>query len=227
ELLGKIARGRQPLSSAEGTGQDRPAEAAVDLPEQRLVLRKRYDQLHARRRPQDTAVLVMLPQLRPLLKPWSTADARVRGDPVHFPALAAVVRKGLLEAPGVGAERGDDEPHEDSAAVEGLLVVELAAAVLELADGRLAQRPAARIGEVEARLAGGRVVEPEAHALEVAGRAVGHQLHEVGLAVQDAPYERGALVFEPGLRAGERMIQAFELRFPGADLEIEVVLSVP
>lgn len=54
-------------------------------------------------------------------------DTGVVRDPVHFPALAAVSRKKLLEMTGVGTDRGDHETDQDGTPVEGFLVDELAA----------------------------------------------------------------------------------------------------
>src|SRR5918998_4645816 len=59
---------------------------------------------------------------------------RVRRDPVDFPGLAPVVRERLLEPDGIGRDVRDDEANKNGPAVKRLLVVELAAAVLELAD---------------------------------------------------------------------------------------------
>src|SRR5512138_2377894 len=79
----------------------------------------------------------------------SLLDSCIRCDPVHFPALAAVAGKRLLEAAHVGGLALDDELHEDRAAVQRVLVVELAAAVPELADRRDRQRAAAAVREIQ------------------------------------------------------------------------------
>ncbi len=61
---------------------------------------------------------------------------RIRRNPVRFPGLATVAGKRLLEPAEVARLALDDEFHEDRAAVQRVLVVELAAAVPELADCR-------------------------------------------------------------------------------------------
>src|SRR4029079_1121002 len=75
-------------------------------------------------------------------------DARVDRYPVELPGLAAVVGEGLLEADGVGVDRGDDEAHQERAAGVVLLVEELAAPVAELADGGLGHRARRAVGEI-------------------------------------------------------------------------------
>src|SRR5262249_11125111 len=166
----------------------------------------------------------------PATSPWRARlllDARVDGDPVHLPGPPAVIGVRLLEAARVRRDVGDHEAHEDGAAVERLLVVELAAAVLERADRRRAQGAGPDVGEVEAPLPRLGVVEPQADAFEVTGRPVGDQLHEVGPAVRDGPDDGRALVLDPGRRAGERLDEALQVRLPDTDVEIEVVLPVP
>ena len=66
----------------------------------------------------------------------------------------------------------DDEAHQHAAVAELFLIVELAAPVLESADGRHAERAAAAVGEVQAPLARLRVVEAQRQRLDVAGGAV-------------------------------------------------------
>src|SRR4051812_29707967 len=77
---------------------------------------------------------------------------RIDSDPVDFPGLAAIVGKGLLEPAGFRSDLRDDEPHQDGAAIQGLLVIDPAAPVLETADGGCGQSPAAAACEVEAPL---------------------------------------------------------------------------
>lgn len=127
----------------------------------------------------------------------SLLHPRIGRHPVDLPGLAAVSREGLLEADRVGVERRDHETDEDGASVEVFLVVELAASVDESADGRLSQRSAAAVGEVETPLARPRVVEPKVQAFEVAVRAVGRQLDQIGAAVPDLAHGGDTLVFQP------------------------------
>src|SRR5580698_8618838 len=60
-------------------------------------------------------------------------------DPVDLPSLAAVGRKGLLRLSAIWGDRPNGEAHQDGFAVDGLLIVEVAAAVGEFADVRYPQ----------------------------------------------------------------------------------------
>src|SRR6185436_15791203 len=127
------------------------------------------------------------------LRSW--AHPRIGGDPVHFPCLASIRREGLLEMAGVRCDVRDDEPDENGAAVEVFPGVELAAAVLELADRRWRHRAAAAVREVEAPLAGLGVVEAEAQAFDATGGALHVELHEIRRAAPDLPNHGRSLVF--------------------------------
>ena len=61
----------------------------------------------------------------------------------------------------------------------------------------------------------------------MAGRAVGHELHQVGAAIPDLPDDGRALDLDPGRGAGQRMQATRQVGLPGADLEVEIVLAVP
>src|SRR5262249_32937224 len=96
-------------------------------------------------------------------------DARLIRDPVDLPGLAAVDRERLLE---VRRPRRDVRPHEAAQhgpALPDLLVVELAAAVLELADRRDVEAASLLVRPVQAPLVRGRRVQPHRHALDVPG----------------------------------------------------------
>src|SRR6185369_66638 len=127
---------------------------------------------------------------------------------------------------GRRSDVGDDEADQDRPAVQQLLVEELAAPVLELSDRRLAQGPAAATGKIETPLMGFRVVEPQAESFDVTRRAVDDKLDQIGASVQNLADGGRAIVLHPGGRAGEGMHQALQVGFPGADLEVEIVLSV-
>ena len=60
-------------------------------------------------------------------------------DPVDLPGLASVIRVGLLEVSRVRRDLRPDKSNIDSSALPQLLIVKLAAPILELANGRLAQ----------------------------------------------------------------------------------------
>src|SRR6185369_2814755 len=79
--------------------------------------------------------------------------------------------------------------------------------------------------EVEAPLPCVRVVEPEAQCLQVACRAVDLELDEVGPALPDLAHHGGAFVGDPGAGPGQGTYETREVRPPGSDLEVEVVLG--
>src|SRR6266850_8079509 len=113
-----------------------------------------------------------------------TSIARLRNpgvgrDPVDLPCLALVRRESLLESDGRRRDVMDDKPYKDRLSVQHLVVIELAAPVLELTDGRRRQAAIVRTGEVQAPLPRFRVVEPKAQALKVPTRAVGFELDQV------------------------------------------------
>src|SRR5262245_18985081 len=153
---------------------------------------------------------------------------RVRGDPVRLPRPAAVVGERLLEPPRAGIDRRDHEPDQDRpAALDRVQAEELAAAVLELADGGRGQGAAPDVGEVEAPLTRFGIVETQAQPFDAA-RGPGHvKLDEVGAPVPDLAYDRGALVLNPRAGARQRMLQTLQVRLPAADLPVEVVLRLP
>lgn len=111
--------------------------------------------------------------------------------------------------------------------LKGFLIEELAPAVLELAYRGLAQRAAAAAGEIEAPLMRFGVVESQVQAFEVTSRAVGFELHQIGAAIPDFSDDGGSLVFDPGRGARQGMQEALQMRFPSADLEVEIVLPIP
>ena len=52
------------------------------------------------------------------------------------------------------------------------------------------------------------------------------ELHQVGAALPHLAHLGRAVVLDPGVRAAERMLEARQVRLPGADLEVEVVLTI-
>src|SRR4029079_18770664 len=135
----------------------------------------------------------------------SVLDARVERNPVRLPRFAAVVGERLLEAAGAGGDAGDHELHEKRAAVERFLIVELAAAVAELADRRLRHLAVRGVGEVQRPLLRLRMIETHADGLEVAPGAVGDELDDVGAAVEERAYGGDPLHLDPLVPAGERL----------------------
>src|SRR5580698_5383458 len=91
----------------------------------------------------------------------SILDQGLGDDEVRIPDLAPIVREGLLETAGGRRDVHDAEPDQDGPAVVGLLIVELAAAIFELAGHRNAQSTRLRVGEVDGPLVGIGVVEAD------------------------------------------------------------------
>lgn len=153
-------------------------------------------------------------------------DPCVDRDPVHFPGLAPIVREGLLEAAGIRSDVRDHESNEDRSAVQGFLGEELAASILELTDRRWAQDPAGDARKIEAPLAGFGVVQTQAQRPDVACRPIDVELHQIGATVPDLSNDGGTFVFDPGPGPGQGTNEARQASFPGADLEVEVVLPI-
>src|SRR5215471_13766833 len=147
-------------------------------------------------------------------------------DPVNFPSLTAVIGERLFEVTGIRGNVGNDEAHQDGAAIQSFLIVELAAAIPEFPDGRHADRPGPAIGEVEAPLVRLRIVKAQVETLEMASWAIGNQFHEVSATVPHLAHHRHAVVINPRRGTGERMEQTPQVRLPGADLEVKVMLTV-
>src|SRR5580692_11541111 len=147
-------------------------------------------------------------------------------DPIHFPGLAVVGGEGLLEVTRVGRDGGDHEADEDGAAVEGLLVQELAAPLLEFAHCRYAEATAPTARDIQTPLVRFGVVQTQGRELEVALWPLGFQLHQVGAPVPNFAHDAGAVVLPPDRGAREGMQQPRDVGFPGADLEVKVVMPV-
>src|SRR6202035_573922 len=97
---------------------------------------------------------------------------RVGRDPVDLPGLASVVREGLLEMARRRSDVRDDEPHANGSAIQGLLIEELAASLLEFTDRGLAQGAVIGVGVIEAPLVGLGIVEAQRQTLDVTCRAI-------------------------------------------------------
>src|SRR5204863_10131480 len=91
---------------------------------------------------------------------------------------------------------------------------------------RCAQASVAAVGPIDAPLARFRVVHAQAQALEMRRRAADFEFPEIGAALPHFSDDGDAVKFNPGVRAGQRMQQASDVRFPGPELEIEVMLAV-
>src|SRR6185436_11388011 len=115
--------------------------------------------------------------------------------------LAAIRRERLLELARVRVTAADDEAHEDRAAVERFLIVELAASAPELADHWRRQRTACAVREVQTPLARIGIVETQRETLEPSSRTFHVQLHEIGTTIPHLANDRGAFVLDPRGRA--------------------------
>src|SRR5271156_6871949 len=88
----------------------------------------------------------------------SIADARLIGDPVHFPRYSSVSGEGLLKVRGIRRDAGPGISNQDHAAIESVLAVELADPVLEFAHlGRAGEGAILGVGPIQIPLAGWRV----------------------------------------------------------------------
>src|ERR1700735_5404149 len=75
-------------------------------------------------------------------------------DPIHFPGLAAVVRKRLFKVARIRSDVRDNKSNKDGSGIECFLIEKLAASILELADRGLAHSTAVTVGKIEAPLMG-------------------------------------------------------------------------
>jgi hypothetical protein len=56
--------------------------------------------------------------------------------------------------------------------------------------------------------------------------AVGFDFFQLGAAVPDLTHDYGALHLDPGVRTAQWMLEAFDVRVPGAEVEVKIVLAV-
>ncbi len=147
-------------------------------------------------------------------------------NPVDFPRLATIVRKRLLEMARIGRDLGDDESNKDGTTIQSLLIEEFATPVGKPADGRLCERSAGAVGEVETPLMRLRIVQTEVESFEVTRRPVSDELDEIGAPVPYPSHNRGPFVCHPRAGTSQWTDQSSEVCLPGADFEVEVVRSV-
>src|SRR6267154_1481452 len=138
-----------------------------------------------------------------------------RRGKVRFPRLATVFGKGLLEVMRALLDVGPDESDQYRPALEQFLIVELAAPVREFPDGRLTQCTVVAIGEINAPLAGLRVIEKECEALEVSGRTARLNFFELGATPPDRPYGDGAFHLHPAPGPRQGVLETTDVRLPG------------
>jgi hypothetical protein len=121
---------------------------------------------------------------------------------------------------------GNNESNKDGAAVEHFLVEELSPAVFELPNRGLAQATAAVTRKVEAPLMGLGVVQTQAQSFNVARWAIDDKLYQIGAAIQNLPNDGSPIVFDPSGRARQGTLEAPQVSFPGANLEVKIVLPI-
>src|SRR5260370_13630142 len=62
--------------------------------------------------------------------------------------------------------------------------------------------------------------------MEVLGRAIGFEFHQIGATIPKLAYDSRSLILDPIRRTSKRMQQAPEMSLPSANLEVEIVLAV-
>jgi hypothetical protein len=118
--------------------------------------------------------------------------------------------------------------NEDHSAVVILLIVEFAAPILKLADdSRQTQDAFGRIAPLQTPLMRFRIIKPQGQTLNMRlpVRAVDFDLIKVR-SIPNFSATRMTVELCPGVGAGQRMVQFFQMKFPIAESEVEIVLSV-
>src|ERR1700691_2002381 len=124
---------------------------------------------------------------------------------------------------GAGVRAGPVKANEDGFAVDAVVCVKLAVAVAKFAHlGRVEQTDSA-VGPIEAPLAGCGVEKAKRQAFDVAGWAVEFNGVQRRPAVPDRITDTGALQVGPCRRAGEWVLETFEVVVPAAQQRFEVV----
>src|SRR6185437_8666922 len=93
-----------------------------------------------------------------------------RHHPVRFPGLTIVTRECLLKSRRIRGDVKETVSRENRSAIEYFLIVEFAAPILEFAYHRLFQRTPTT-GPIQTPLMRVRIVQSEAQAFDVTGRA--------------------------------------------------------
>src|ERR1700683_2296490 len=119
-----------------------------------------------------------------------------------------------------------DEADIDKFSIQRVLSVELAPAILELADLRRDHGAVLAVRPVQAPLLGLRVVGSQGKSFDAAADAVRNDLLQRRPAVPDLPGNGSAVKFDPGGGARQGLEPAFQVNFPTAKLEIKIVLAV-
>ena len=147
-------------------------------------------------------------------------------DPVKLPGLAAVIRKRLLGLSRVGADPPNGKSHEDGFTVDRLLVIEVAAPILEFPDATGTQHAHSGSGEGQTPLVSGRIVRAQGQQFELTRRTIGVELRQIGTAVPHLFDHSRAVHLDPGGRAGQWLQKARRVRLPRPKIEVEIMLTI-
>ena len=150
-----------------------------------------------------------------------------RGNPVRLPRFASIGRKRLFKIARILRDVGPAEPDKDRSSLEELLVVELAHAVLVLANHGILQRRCCGVCPMQAPLMRMRVVEPQRQPFNVPCRTVRLQLVEVGAATPHLSGHVMRFEIHPLVRPRKGVHALMEMHLPSPDQRIPIVLSVP
>ena len=158
----------------------------------------------------------------------SRRGARVIRDPIQLPGRTTIGRKGLLEMGRPGRPNGDDEADLDRSSVKRVVGQEGAAtALVETAFYGSREQAIANVRIVKGPKVLLWFVETKGRAFDAAGRPRNGKLDEVEAAAENGPDRTGSLIFRPiGLHSGQRIAQDPDLRPPGAELPVEIMLAV-
>ena len=115
----------------------------------------------------------------------------------------------------IRSDIGPRAPQQDGAAIEYLLVEQLAATIPELADRRCVQYAVPATGIVLAPLVRLRIVEKQGQAFPVTVGTICIDLLQLAAAIPDFADSHCAI------------LQARDVRLPGSEVEIEIVLPIP
>src|SRR5215831_9488059 len=147
-------------------------------------------------------------------------------DPIGLPAFAAVHREGLLPERLVWRDNCPQVADENASPIEIFLVIELAAPIFEFPDCRRKRECAVSlIGPIYTPLVGLGIVGTHGHSFDVSGGGIRLQLVHIRTATPNRPGNDRRFELHPFVRTGERTQKAAVVRFPTAELEVEIVLA--
>ena len=71
-----------------------------------------------------------------------------------------------------------------------------------------------------------RIVQTQAQTFEVTCWAIGPELHQIGATIPNFADDSRAFIFDPGRGSRQPMLKPRNVRFPVANLKVEIVLAV-